>query len=433
MPIRFWLVLLLLLLNALTLAGPGTAVCIACIVWITLFGSSPFRISRHLLRWISLPLAIFAIAGAGAFQNTVPDALKDAWYLINPVIILIAGYLIAKEKQRKDDIFAAFVVASFLLSAVYIGKFIFNASWTLDSVENIRRVNGDVYVASFVTPLIVMLARIHRYPLGLLDRHKGFVNITVVLSCISLVLSLSRTFWLAAIIAIFVAMKISPAKKVLIAILLVGVLVSFSLTTTQTTGARGGGITDKIAGSAQELAIRNYDDISDINANWRGYETFMALTTFINGTPANWLFGFGMGKLVDIGFVMFLNEDGIRYIPIFHNGYAYLLIKSGIAGTTLYLIFLASMIRSGGKLRRSASASTAFYGQFLVILSLVLGVTTFVVAGFYSKFLTLPIIFLLGMCLSQLAPAATTAPARRSSKIPDWRKPALPRIQDARA
>jgi len=432
MPIRFWLVLLLLLLNALTLASPVTALCGACIVWITLFGSSPFRISRHLLRWISLPIAIFAIAAAGAFQNTVADALKDAWYLINPVIILIAGYLIAKEKQRKDDIFAAFVVASFLLSAVYIGKFIFNASWTLESVENIRRLNGDVYVVSFVTPLMVMLARIHRYPLGLLDRHKTFVNITVALSFISLALSLSRTFWLSAIIAIFLAMKISPLKKVLIGVLLVGVLVSFSLTTTQTTGVRGG-ITDKIAGSAQELAVRNYDDISDINANWRGYETFIALTTFVNGTPANWLFGFGMGKLVDIGFVMFLNEDGIRYIPIFHNGYVYLLIKSGISGTMLYLIFLACMIRSGGKLRHSASASAAFYGHFLVILSVVLGATTFVVAGFYSKFLTLPIIFLLGMCLSQLAPATTTVPVRKPSKIPNWRKTALPRIQDAKA
>jgi hypothetical protein len=433
MPIRFWLVLILLLLNAFALASPVSGICIASIVWITLFGVSPFRISRHLLRSIFLPIAIFAIAAAGAFQNTLADALKDAWYLLNPIFILISGYLIAREKRRKDDLLAAFVVASFILSAIYIGRFIYNASWTLGSVENLRRVNGDVYVVSFVTPLIVMLARIHRYPLGLLDRYKTFVKITVVLCCISLVLSFSRTFWLSAILSIFLAVKTSPVKKAITAVLLVAGLIFFSLASEQATGPRGGGISDKIAGSAQELAIRNYDDITDINANWRGYESFMALTTFINGTPANWLFGFGMGKLVDIGFVMYLNEDGIRYIPIFHNGYIYLLIKSGIVGTALYLIFLASLIKRGMKLSRSASPSSAFYAHLLVITSVVLGVTTFVVAGFYSKFLTLPIIFILGVCLSQLAPDSTAVFVRKTSKVPGWRKPAIPRIQDVKA
>jgi hypothetical protein len=75
---------------------------------------------------------------------------------------------------------------------------------------------------------------------------------------------------------------------------------------------------------------------------WRAYEAKMALQQ-MNDNNLNYLFGKGFGALVDLKFVAPLNDEGMRYIPIIHNGYVYVFFKTGILGLCIYLLFLASL------------------------------------------------------------------------------------------
>jgi len=102
--------------------------------------------------------------------------------------------------------------------------------------------------------------------------------------------------------------------------------------------------TDKIIGSFGEITIGNYNSEQDINLRYRGYETFMALNGYAEGSEAEMLFG-GLGKLVDLKTFVRLGEDAdFRYIPVLHNGWMYLLVKTGITGVLTYLLIFFGLV-----------------------------------------------------------------------------------------
>ncbi|UIF89505.1 hypothetical protein KAF44_30840 (plasmid) [Cupriavidus necator] len=55
-----------------------------------------------------------------------------------------------------------------------------------------------------------------------------------------------------------------------------------------------GSFVEKLARASTEIAISDYDDQQNINLNWRGYESYMALKHFLDGNFANYAFGYGL-------------------------------------------------------------------------------------------------------------------------------------------
>lgn len=100
----------------------------------------------------------------------------------------------------------------------------------------------------------------------------------------------------------------------------------------------------KTLGSFSEITIGDYNSDEDINLRYRGYETFMALNGYLAGSTGELLFG-GLGKLIDLKTFVRLGEDvDYRYIPVLHNGWLYLLVKTGIVGVLTYLSIFISLI-----------------------------------------------------------------------------------------
>jgi len=91
--------------------------------------------------------------------------------------------------------------------------------------------------------------------------------------------------------------------------------------------------------------VSDYEQMSDINNNWRGFEAYRALETFRAGTTREMVAGQGFGSLVDLGFSMQLSDSVYEEIPVLHNGYAYVLVKMGLIGLLFYLIFYYVVIR----------------------------------------------------------------------------------------
>ncbi|MGE5758098.1 MAG: hypothetical protein ACM3W8_04450, partial [Sideroxydans sp.] len=99
----------------------------------------------------------------------------------------------------------------------------------------------------------------------------------------------------------------------------------------------------KITNVFDEMFSSEFNSEDEIRTNWRAYEALQGVTKYLAGTAGNYLFGFGFGAKTDIGIEMRLGEVDRSDVPVFHNGYIYLLVKLGALGLFLYLFFLYRM------------------------------------------------------------------------------------------
>ena len=135
----------------------------------------------------------------------------------------------------------------------------------------------------------------------------------------------------------------------------------------------------KIISSTEETIVSDYNSSADINSYYRGFETYMSLKTYLNGTPLNLLLGQGFGKEVDLGTYVLLGDTERKLIPILHNGYAYQLLREGLLGLILFSIFLINIFR----LRPIDNISNFIYTITICsIISLIF--SNYVISSFFS-------------------------------------------------
>ena len=166
----------------------------------------------------------------------------------------------------------------------------------------------------------------------------------------------------------------------------------------------------KLARSTEELTVNEYADLKSINLNWRGYETARALNYYSSGDPLEMLFGYGFGAQLDIGLLMPLGSGPsgerilVRYVPILHNGYAYLLLKGGLAALALFGYALVWLYRLG---RRGAAGKSTNPvtrpARLLQAVAITLAFTTWVIAGVFNKLDLFPFLLVAGVLLAALS------------------------------
>jgi len=134
--------------------------------------------------------------------------------------------------------------------------------------------------------------------------------------------------------------------------------------------------------------------------NWRGYESKLALELYKSfGTPGKYLFGSGFGTGLELNFLMTFNDVQMDYLPILHNGYLYLLVKSGLVGMLLFLFFLIYFCLDVHSVNK---ASLSFEKRLIFSTMITLALNTFVLTGLYNKQVYDPIIMLIGIYYSYL-------------------------------
>jgi hypothetical protein len=177
----------------------------------------------------------------------------------------------------------------------------------------------------------------------------------------------------------------------------------------------------------------SFADSYDLNAKYRAFEALAALNTYLAGGGWNLLFGNGFGKMVDLGTLMTLGLPGkqtdFQYIPILHNGYLYLLVKTGLVGFLLYASFLVWTFKAFFQAR--VQPALRYWPQ--VGLSIVLGTAlgTMVMTGPFNKGDFFTTFLVLGMALR----CSTARGARAGSASPGPEGPpaqAMPRPQGTR-
>ena len=162
-----------------------------------------------------------------------------------------------------------------------------------------------------------------------------FDRIAALIFIILVVLSFSRTVFLLLLCFVFpyLLKHFSAIVKVLFAIIISAVVV--------------GNIFPEVRDDFLEKVQRSFIEISTkqeiwdstaIVRNWRGYEVYCAEDQFNGYNTYEKLFGKGYGEAVDAKGYAYLvtSEDSLPYL---HNGYYTTLIKAGIIGVSLNILF----------------------------------------------------------------------------------------------
>jgi hypothetical protein len=390
---------------------------LAAAVWLA--GRQPLPAAlTGVLAGFAAVIVIGLLSGAGA-----PGYLyfKDLWYCSNPALVVLVGYVLGRQSDDTACGLRAFVLGGTVVAALHL--FIVWQRLDLGDVlslpaAQLRGVTGIGFEGVALALLIAFGARgqWRRW----LRLPPAAVATCVALCAASVVLSFSRTLALGLavgglVLAGFFARRAGRRVGVLVLALL-AVLAALQLAVdTRTVEARQSFL-GKLARSLVEQLPDDRQSVAEANANWRGYETARAWATWSGGQPWQWLFGQGFGVQVDLGYFQNLTRnprEAARFIPVLHNGYAYLLVKTGLAGVVCYLALLrhlwrtghaAAAVEPGPSLRR-------LQGRLLQACALVLAVTTWFVAGAFSKFEMFAFMLLIGFLLANLPRAADDAVA----------------------
>jgi O-Antigen ligase len=337
------------------------------------------RVKIGYLKMVWPLVLVFLLGITGVKDHETLDILRDIAYALTPISLLYIGYWIAGNDAMRPHILKILLTFGFVLAMIHLAKFIQNPTLLGADLGTVRREAG--LGSSLVVLSLVLGVFQNRLGVGnLFPRLLPRVLALPVLLA-SFVLSYSRTgFMLAIILSLALAGILSRVKfrSILVVCL---IIIGFAVMVATTPEGEEKTFRGKLSRSATEIAIDESMDLKDINANWRGYETYRVLDSFVSGDLLQKMVGQGAGALVDLGFIMKLADENFRYIPIFHNGYAYILIKTGLLGIACYFFFYLRAIRFAVRRCNSSDNEQAFLSRLLLGSILCLAVSMFVVGG----------------------------------------------------
>lgn len=380
---------------------------LAGIVWTT----SRQQLDRNLLRvaWPFIGIALIGLLmGIGSERYIY---LKDAWYVLNPLIVVCVGYVFFRAMPDPAKGLRAFVIGGVILSVIQIIKIAANTELLSFTAADIRKIIGTGYYAPALAAAILFSVRSNwRESLGL----PRWIAVFFLLICLVAVgVSFSRTILLLAAIGGIASLGFFSQKEIrrigvmlMVATVLIGGL---RLVVDIESREANTSVIGKIARATEELKIQEYTSFQQINDNWRGYETARAFNSYANGSIPELALGQGFGARVDLGLFMPLGSgDGgervrVRFVPILHNGYAYLLVKGGPIAIALFLVSMRALYRTGRTQARGAANSLQTQiARLLQGVAVCLVVATWVIGGVFNKLDMFPYLLLAGYLLAAL-------------------------------
>jgi O-antigen ligase len=367
------------------------------------------RVDRRLLGVLT-PFVVIVFLGLATGTNAKQyDYFKDAWYVGNPLLVLVAGYIFYVAKPDLASGLRAFVIGGSLVAVWQLRAYFFEPGLILKSLSTIRGTIGTGFFAP-VLAFVTLLIFARQWKAGL--RLPTFVGVPLLMViALAVVGVFSRTSLLVVVIGL-AAWAGCFAKREWFRLgvpLLLVVLLAFALQLLVDVDSDRVMETflGKLARSFQEVAASDYTDLRDVNLSYRGYETKRAIEQFAAGNIVQMLFGQGFGAQVDLGLSLPLGgENGarfVRYITYLHNGYMFLLVKVGLVGLLLYVAVLAYLYRVG---RQAAALPMdqvrCRVGRLFQATVVTLAATTYVVGGVFNKLDMLPFMLLMGYLLAYL-------------------------------
>ena len=367
------------------------AVVITLFIIISFDRSSVYTSALHILFPVFLLIAIGMLAG---IRNSRIDFYRDIFIFSKNIFYLLIGIALSRFIKNMRDFFRYFLLLGFCASLLHLGTIAMNFNSGLSLVQ-IRRLAGlsnslEALMISFC--IASFISKSFKSVIGPLN---GIGKLMFIVISTSFVLYFSRTMIvMVAVVCAFLINIIFIRKFLskqnlrllrpalvfssLIYIAYIGALFFPENSPIHTLAVKFRNIPDEVSWDAK----RNLGSTrEEIQANWRGYEAYQGLQKFKDGNTTQKVFGFGFGSRVNLDLIMKLSGEDYETIPVLHNEYVMLLVKSGIFGLLLYLMFIYQF-RFRSISNNQANLPELYYSyQVLSALALATLLNTFVGFG----------------------------------------------------
>jgi len=357
------------------------------LVWFLTFAITiSNRYSIRIVKYITCFSVILATAFVVSFftNESMYNFFRDIAYLLKPIIGLLVGYQLYKKCQNKfftTVIYTGLLISSIHLLIVLITFIRFHAI----TVNLLREYCG--YHSDYEVYILVLLLFYKKFEI---NWSKKKVHTFIAIVSLSSFLYLSRTNFIQLII-LFIAMKgyfvLNKKSVTIIASVVLFVVVGYTAVYQSNPHRSGKGI-EAFLYKIKNAPIEPFktkidkDNWKDFNDNYRSYENILTVKQVSSQGTSAVLFGKGLGATINLGREIWTNDgEFIQYIPILHNGFATVFLKSGIFGLLFLLIFMYLL----GKPVKSNLVSVQNLNFILVGTAIFLIVSNWVFMGLYLK------------------------------------------------
>lgn len=340
------------------------------------------KIQRSYFRLVWPLLVVLATEFIGISGHESRDIFRDIAYALMPISLIFMGYWMVGTRRMWPIFLKVMVMCSFVISLIHLSAFAQNPELLINESMDVRKTvggTGDLVILVLVLGLLQQRLGINDLFPKLAPR---FIVIPMLLA--SIILSYSRTNYLVGIILSLSLLGLVSQLSHRFILSIAAIMVSFTILVVVTPKDEEGTFRGKIVNSISEIMVSDYQDMAGINKNWRGFEAQKAVDTFLSGNIQQQVFGQGLGALVDLGFFIPLGGEGdviFRYIPVIHNGYAYILVKAGLLGLFCYALFYISIIRYTVRNSHTTNSEQIFLVRLMMGCILSLAFSMLVVGG----------------------------------------------------
>lgn len=359
------------------------------------------NIAISLLKSIFPLILIFLLGFLGLliFSNPISYALKDVFHFIKPIQGILIGYFIFKSIDNKEIFIKTIIQAGFISAIIHFLILLLFVKISSGSINEIREYTRDNFLELFA---IFFLIYNNNYNKKLIFNSKNIERIVFIILLISSILYFSRTMMVGALV-IFLSIKgytkINKKSIRVIGIVLISLISLYGyLYSVKIERGKPGleAFLYKVKIAPEELFKTKIDreNHKDLWDHWRGYEAKRAIA-LMKKNPSSIFLGTGFGSLVNLKFHAPLTSDdkGLKYISELHNGYPYVLYKTGMFGLVLYLFFLI-------KLYMKIYIKYSFEIVFISAIGIFNLFSTLTITGIYNT--SDIIVFILGALLFEL-------------------------------
>ena len=341
-------------------------------------------INPHVLVFSLLILVVNIIGffSTNWFEHTSYDLLKDIIYFIRPLIVLLASYFVVKKINTLNYVFNIVVIIGLFFAVKHLLILILN-SGSIITYLDIRRLGGKHNHVELIALIFILFT-------PFVSVYKKRMRIIKIVLLVSILLYISRTMFLVFLIFYmaykgYLILNRRFFKGVLIlglASIIFGLVISNIDTTRDSVGINQ--FIYKTQNSFSELFAPL--DINEVKKDrrllwehWRAYEALKAIEQTTESGVLAWLFGNGYGSQVDLGTYVYLDGNRFTEVPSIHNGYVYILFKTGILGLGFYVLSVLIMFFTHQK----SNPRHAVLNNMIIASCLYLIFTSFVVTGFF--------------------------------------------------
>lgn len=337
---------------------------------------------------ILIVIIVSGIVSAFFSNPTFYNFIRDLLYFAKPLILILLGYYAARRINDWKIIFKILVYLGVGYAIYHVLHTLILTDFKNATVSEIRSVNGLSNIVEIFATVLLILS--YKYPLFNVIRSNKTKNIFLLLLTVSFVFYFSRTMFVAVFFLILGALNYLKINKKglkygIVVLILFGGFYTYLFSVDldrNGTGLESFLYKMKIAPSeifSPKIDLKNHAELWD---HWRAYEAYCAFED-LNSKPTKYIYGNGLGALVDLKFPAPISSEGTtRFIPILHNGYVFILYKTGIIGLLLYLFFLFSLYFQSYSKQKSIKEQV--FSNLVAATGLYLLFSSLIISGLYN-------------------------------------------------